>query len=186
MSRRARAGRSTATTGRKARADRKRGRRCTRVREFPAHRGDRRRRMGHGARQLRGARRTRRDAVGARCRAASRRSRHAREPAPARHPARRERRRDRRDRGRRAGRRDAARRAGAGFAHRRNRAQLRTQAGHADCRLRQGHRARHASLHDRDHRRDDSRRGPGDPLRPELRHRCRARPADRRDARLRR
>ena len=81
--------------------------------EWPRRRGklvsfqriavDRRGRMGHGARQLRGARRPRRDAVGARSR---RRSptwrRRAMSPRPARRPARRARRRDRRHRGRRA------------------------------------------------------------------------------------
>ncbi len=56
-------------------------------------------------------------------------------------------------------------------------------ARHAGGRLRQGHRARHAQIHDRDHRRDRAARGAGDPLRPVLRQRCRARPADRGHAR---
>ena len=50
-------------------------------------------------------------------------------------------------------------------------------------RLRQGHRARHAQIHDRDHRRMRAERDAGDPVRPELRRRRGARPADRGDAR---
>ena len=54
---------------------------------------------------------------------------------------------------------------------------------HAADRLRQGHRARHAQIHDRGHRRMRAEGGAGDPVRPELRRRRRARPADRRHAR---
>ena len=52
---------------------------------------------------------------------------------------------------------------------------------HGADRLRQGHRARHAEIHDRGDRRGRARHGAGDPVGPELRRRCRARVADRRD-----
>ena len=63
---------------------------------------------------------------------------------------------------------------GAGACHR---------ARHAGDRLRQGHRARHAQIHDRDHRRMRAEGAAGDPVGAELRRRRGARPADRGDAR---
>ena len=155
---------------------------------FRAHRGDRRGRVGHGARQLRGARRTRRDVVGARSAAVAAHDRaHAREPAPARHPARRARRRDRRHRGCRACatpccspcRRRTLRAAATALAP--QIAQGMPVIACAKGIERGTHRFMTEIIAETLPGRDA-----GDPVRPELRGRCRARTADRRHARLRR
>ena len=125
-----------------------------------------------------------RDPVGARSRGRRRDRRDTAKSPPARHPARRRRLRHVRSQGRRRCRGGAARGAGPGRAGGRRRGCRRPRRGYADRRLRQGHRARHAPVHDRGHRPMRAGRRAGDPVGPELCGRRRARPADRRDARL--
>ena len=150
---RRRAARALAARRRRVAAPRRGARSMT----LAAHRGDRRGRVGHGARQLRGARRTRRDAVGARSRRPSRRSRPRAKTRAC--PA--------------SGSTTASPRPAriADVAHADAvllavpAQDLRTaatalapaSARHAGRRLRQGHRARHAPLHDRGDRRDAAR-----------------------------
>ena len=147
------------------------------------HRGARRRRLGHRARQCHGAGRPQGHAVGARRgqRRAARAT--ARKPIPARRADRGQHRGDPRSRRGRARRGDPAGGAGAGDALGRQGAWRDDCAAHADHRLRQGHRARHPQVHDRGDRRMRAERDAGDPVRPELCRRRGARPADRGHAR---
>ena len=149
------------------------------------HRGARRRRLGHRARQCRRARRAQRHAVGARRRPTPSSSRNKRESRFL--PGVRHRGRHRGDARSRA--KPRARRRSCWWCRRRRCARSSQalargdRAGHAAHRLRQGHRARHPQVHDRGDRRMRAERDAGDPVRAELCRRRGARPADRGDAR---
>ena len=150
---------------------------------FQFGRGDRRRRLGHGAGRRRRARRPRGDALRAQRRERGADAGDARQSETARRAPR-----------RRASTitGDIARAARADIILIATPAQnLREaatalaphlDAGDARRRLRQGHRARHAQIHDRGDRGSRAGRDAGDPVGTELCRRRRARPSDRRDA----